>query len=222
MKTTLLFVGILTLALSGCDMGSSDTMIVTPLDPNGSGGGIETGTGGGPELACHYNKTYAGFGGQTLEAGKVVRPGVGDQALGADRDRVKGYDALVDDYARVLGTTTPELLTELKNAYGLTPANWYNDPSATAISIYSSFRVAFVGCLSYTAGASFAVAPDVSNAPALCTQLERKFWSREPDADDISTCANFAVTGTTDEPDPNRRWAYTCASVLSASDFLTY
>jgi hypothetical protein len=50
----------------------------------------------------------------------------------------------------------------------------------------------------------------------------RKAWSRSPSPDEISGCVNLAVKTLADEKDVARRWAYACASVLSATQFLTF
>jgi hypothetical protein len=52
--------------------------------------------------------------------------------------------------------------------------------------------------------------------------MARKFWSRAPSDDEVKACTDVALTDTASEPDAKRRWAYTCASLLSASGFLTY
>jgi hypothetical protein len=214
---TLLFVGILTLALSSCDMGSSNTMITTD-HPTGSDPFTEV-HGVGP--ACAYNKSYVGFAGATLQAGRIMPNGDGSEPMGENRDRVKPVGALAGEYARVLGST-PSTLADVTNSYGLVPPRWFQEPEANAVSLYSSMRVAYMGCISYTTGSQYSMAPTVANAPALCAAFEKKFWSRDPDSDEINNCVNLAVNGTTDEPDPNMRWAVTCASVLSSADFLTF
>jgi len=60
----------------------------------------------------------------------------------------------------------------------------------------------------------------------------RKAWSRTPTTTEVDKCVNFAVNATRTEltgspamatpTAPARRWAYTCASVLTAAGFITY
>jgi hypothetical protein len=165
---------------------------------------------------CDSGLNYQGFGGTRLEIGRD------DEDMGWDRDRVKPYSALIGEYARVLGTT-PALLLTLGSTYGATPPRWFIEPEANAISIYSSVRVAFVGCLSLTAtGAEYAAAPNLASANENCQKFARRFWSRSAAQDELDGCVKVAVGGTGAEPDARRKWAYTCASVLSSAPFLTY
>lgn len=110
---------------------------------------------------------------------------------------------------------------------GLSPAEdstfWYEEPSASANTLYASFTVAYQGCLELTAtGTAYAAAPTEATATTICTDLGRQFWSRTPSAEEVAPCVEYAVSETAGEPDPRRRWAYTCASVLSAAGFLSY
>jgi hypothetical protein len=216
MKNFTLTLCSLALTLTACDMGMSDVMLKTnSLDPdiiNPANNPDNVAQG----LACNYGYTYQGFAGTQLELGRV------DEDLGLDRDRVKGYDALQGEFARVLGTT-PDLFGDLGSTFGEVPARWYMEPQATAVSVYSSMRVAFVGCLAATDNTNYDAMPDATNAPIKCAEFANKFWSRAPDTDEVAACTDFALTGTgTDEPAARRKWAYTCASVLSSAPFLTF
>jgi hypothetical protein len=204
------------LALTACDMGMSNVMLHTDNLP---GDGIlnpaNNPDNAGPALACDFGYSYQGFGGTRLEAGRA------DEEVGFDRDRVKGYDALAGEYARVLGTT-PDLFNDLGSTFGEVPPRWYQEPQATAVSLYSSMRVAFVGCLDFTNSADFDAMPDATNAPLKCSAFATKFWSRDPDTDEVASCVDVALNGTANEPAARRKWAYTCASVLSSAPFLTF
>lgn len=166
--------------------------------------------------ACDHGYGYEGFGGTRLEAGRE------DEEIGFDRDRVKPYSALAGEYSRVLGRAAPALLGQLSSTFGQVPPRWYVEPSATAVSLYSSMRVAFVGCLDLTNTADFDVMPDATNAAAKCTDFAKRFWSRSPDTDEVQACVDVLVTGTTRETAARRKWAYGCASVLSSAPFLTF
>jgi hypothetical protein len=52
--------------------------------------------------------------------------------------------------------------------------------------------------------------------------MQHTFWNRAPNPDEVGACVDMATNGTASEPDPRRRWAYTCASVLTAAGFLSY
>ena len=85
------------------------------------------------------------------------------------------------------------------------------------------FRVSFEGCLGFTASApEYAATPDDGSANKVCASLARKFWSREPSEAETKACAQVALVDSASESDPRRRWAYTCASLLTAAGFLSY
>ena len=165
--------------------------------------------------SCDTGLTYVGFGGMRLEVGRD------EEDVGTDRDRVKPYSALVGEYARVLGQA-PALLGTLSNTFGATPPRWYVEPEATAVSLYSSMRVAFVGCLGLTDGPDYDLAPTPEAAALHCDAFAQRFWSRSPDLEELDACVQVAVADTAREPEPRRKWAYACAAVLSSAPFLTF
>ncbi len=167
------------------------------------------------EATCDQGYNYQGFGGTRLEVGRD------DDQVGFDRDRVKPLTALRGEYARVLGTT-PVLLDTLSNTFGNTPPRWYLEPEANAVSLYSSMRVAFVGCLTFTAATEYDVVPNAENARLKCGSFAHRFWSREPNAEELDSCVEMVTTKTGEEPAARRKWAYACASVLSSASFLTF
>ena len=166
--------------------------------------------------ACDFSYSYEGFGGTRLEAGRD------DEEVGFDRDRVKPLSALQGEYARVLGRSTPALLSQLSSTFGQVPPRWFVEPEANAVSLYSAMRVAFVGCIDFTNTAEFDAMPDASNAEAKCSSFARRFWSRSPDTEEVQACVDVVVSGTARETQPRRKWAYACASVLSSAPFLTF
>ena len=166
--------------------------------------------------ACSFGYTYQGFGGVRLEAGRD------DEEVGFDRDRVKPYSAMAGEYARVLGRAAPALLSQLSSTFGQVPPRWYVEPEANAVSLYSSMRVAFVGCLDFTNTADFDAAPEVASAEEKCTAFAKRFWSRSPDTDEVQACVDVVVNGTSRETQVRRKWAYGCAAVLSSAPFLTF
>ena len=167
------------------------------------------------ERVCDQGYNYQGFGGLRLEVGRD------EDQVGFDRDRVKPLTALRGEYARVLGTT-PALLDSLSNTFGATPPRWYIEPESNAVSLYSSMRVAFVGCLSETTKVEYDVMPDSINAREKCGEFAHRFWSRNANAEELDSCVDMVTTKTGEEPLARRKWAYACASVLSSASFLTY
>ena len=164
---------------------------------------------------CDQGFTYEGFGGLQLQVGRD------DTSVGFDRDRVKPLSALRGEYARVLGTM-PAMLDSLSNTFGNTPPHWYIEPQSNAVSLFSSMRVAFVGCLNVTATTDYDVMPDPTNARTICADFSHRYWSRAATSDELDECVQMVTTKTTEETDPRRKWAYACASVLSSASFLTY
>ena len=170
-----------------------------------------------PELAaCDFGYSYEGFGGTRLEAGRA------DEDVGYDRDRVKPYSALGGEFSRVLGKPVPALLTSLSSTFGQVPPRWFVEPQATAVSLYSGLRVAFIGCLDLTNNADYDAMPDTNNAPEKCAAFAKRFWSRSPDVDEVQACVDMVVSGTAKETQARRKWAYACSSVLSSAPFLTF
>lgn len=192
-------------ALAGCvgDIGSSG-------DPDeGSGSGSDE------PVVCEQARTYAGFGGPLEGDRLAIEPG-------SDRLRVKPYAALATEYARALGLATVNTQSYAAT-FGRAPARWYSEPQATANTIYAAFALAYSACTEKTTAATdFAEAPNANNAQRHCRDFAFAAWHREPSSDEIATCSGFALDKTNPADAPAKRWAYTCAAVLTASGFLTY
>lgn len=212
-----------TLMVVGCDGEAGELEGRGNRNPNGDPSATEP-----PKpLTCIDKQTqYKGFGGIQLESDRPLAE------VGLDRTRVKPYAMLVDEYKRVLGVT-PSVLAESGPTFGEAPDRWLTEPSPTAVALYQAYRVAFEGCLAYTkTDAKYAAAPTTATATAECTAMERKFWSQTPIPAEIQACVTVAVTDSTMEQqpggqpakatDPRRRWAYACASVLTAPGFVMF
>lgn len=160
--------------------------------------------------------SYVGFAGTKLEDKRANAP------MGADRARIKPYSALKGEYERAIGVA-PASLEQAAPSFGNPPERFSSEPRASAIQVYSAFRVAFDGCLTYTEGPQvFADAPTPTSASTQCTAMARKFWNRVPTEDEAKQCVQVATVDSGAERDPRRRWAYTCATLLSSAGFLTY
>lgn len=219
MKSIVLLMASALLALAGCSSGGLDI----PGDGQGGGanGGADgtgdgTGTQSTPPLCTTMGKTYAGFAGTTLGSDRV------QDLAGVDRGRLKPFSALTGEYMRV-SSYSPPILSNGASTFGSPPANWYQEPSASAITIYTSYRASFQSCLQMTAtGAEFSAAPTSTTATTECTNWTRKFWSRDATPDELNTCTGVALTDTASETDVNKRWAYVCAAVMTSAGFLSY
>ena len=167
---------------------------------------------------CDMGKTYTGFAGTELTAGRI------DGDIGPERARMKPFSALTGEFPRVLGNT-PGMLADpsVGNTYAILPARWVSEPVASGVTVYTTYRIAFQGCLSMTATpAPYKVIPSNSTAAAECGTWARKFWSRDATQPEIAACVKVAMVDTMTETNAMRRWAYTCASVMTAAGFTTY
>ncbi len=227
MKTpkTLIVGALAAVALTGCSLGASDVSInnVTPNDPTTSNGPIDPNEPVQvepvepiPPPRCDMGKSYTGFAGTMLEAGRM------DMDVGVERSRMKPFSALQGEYTRVLGNT-PGLLASSGSTFAIEPARWLVEQQGSAINLYQAYRIAFQGCLTATATAApYGVVPSNATAAAECNTWSRKFWSRTATQTEVDSCVQVAMIDTSSETNTRRRWAYTCAAVLSATGFMTY
>ncbi|HWL85827.1 MAG TPA: hypothetical protein VNO21_08500 [Polyangiaceae bacterium] len=219
-------------AVAGCSSGAGDPCLDDATCADGTGNPPTTTTA----ICANFGAAYVGLGGADLTATRA------EAVAGVDRGRSKPYSALVTEYARVLGADdNPTLLASSGATFDEPDARWYQEPQASAVSLYTAYRVAFDGCLQLTGvianasgsaqgDAKYGVAPDAQSAKTECQAWARKFWSRAPIDDEVRACIDVAVVssrqetinGTTTDTAPARRWAYACASVLSATGFLAY
>lgn len=161
-------------------------------------------------------RVYQGFGGSVLGGDRLA--GV----PGEDTYRVKPYTSLAGEFTRTLGKV-PALLPSFATTFSSSPDRWYIEPAADAVSLFSAYRAAFQGCLDFTAtAAAYAAAPTAATASQECGTMSMKFWSRAASAEEISICVDVATVQTQKDTNPRRKWAYTCAAMLSSSGFLTF
>ena len=203
--TTRIATLLLSLLLAPACTGAFET---TPADSPG-----DDGDDGAP-LCTVESRSYVGLGGFPLEADRV------EAAPYGDRVRLKPFGAMADEYRRVLGT---EVNTAAYRAtFGGAPARWYEEPQASATTLYASFALSFDACNAYTGGdEAFAAAPTAETADAQCREFARRFWNREASDEQASACATYALATDASDP-PRRRWAHACAAVLSSVGFLAY
>lgn len=186
---------------------------------NGANGGAngENGAAGGDPTqpgSCKEGVAHPGFAQTDFVADR--KPG----GIGSDRRRVKPYSALTSEFRRVLGAAPAALATKAAT-FGDTPARWYSEPTAGAISLNATYDVAFTGCFDSMTDAKYEQMPTAESATAECTALQRKAWQRSPTPEEASACSAF-VAGLTTEPIARRRWAHGCASVMTSAGFTTY
>lgn len=214
MRTSI--VGLL-VVLAGCEAQIAQVEVakedIVPIDGTAGAGTRVT----APEVAlCDPGRSYQGFGGNDLTLDRR------EVDVGFERARTKPFAALQSEYVRVLGNT-PDLLAQSESTFGLTPARWYPKTDPNAVSLYQAYRIAFQGCLTLTSQpAQYAQLPTIETARSECGLWAKRFWSRTAMAPEIEACANVIGVYSTSETSVRRRWAHGCASVLTASDFLTF
>jgi hypothetical protein len=174
--------------------------------------------GGGDDapVVCDQGRSYVGFAGTALE---TERPAI---EAGTDRVRLKPFAALATEYARAL-----ELAAFDTRAYAATfgrpPARWFAEPAASANTVYAAFALAYDACTQHTATAAiYADAPTATSAGLACRDFARRAWHREATDDEAAACVTYTLDQTPTADAPRKRWAYSCAAVLSASGFLAF
>lgn len=141
-------------------------------------------------------------------------------ALGENRRRIKPFTAMRTELERVLGSA-PADLDQSTAAFGEVPARWYAEPTAGAVSLFTTYTIAFRACYASMASAPYDADPTAASASAECAKLQRRAWQRSPTPAEIEGCSAF-VLGLTTETVPRRRWAHACASVMTSAGFTTY
>ncbi len=164
--------------------------------------------------ALCQGKPHIGFGNVDFVADR--KPG----ELGENRRRIKPYSALRTEFQRALGAA-PAGLTAAAASFGDTPARWYSEPVAGAVSLYSMYTLAFTTCYDTMTQAEYQAAPTQATAETECSKMARKFWQRTPTDEERLACAELVVTNTT-ETVARRRWAHACASLITATGFITF
>jgi hypothetical protein len=181
------------------------------------GMGTESSKGGMLTCSLTEGKTYKGFGNVNLVESRVTKvPKEGD------RFRVKPYSVLAGEFTRVLGSV-PASLAANSASFISAPDRWFVETQASAVTLFTSFRIAYEGALKMVSSdAKFAAAPTEESANANCISFARLAWNRLPTSDEIAACKKVALIETVNESDVKARWAYTLASVLAAAHFLSY
>jgi len=213
--------------LAACSGGDADTLLRQPA--GGPGGpatnpsGSSTTPGGGepPPVALECTekppgRSYKGFDGAGLEAARV------NENVGLNRGRIKPFAVLAGEFTRVLGRAPAGLAAE-SGSFETPPARWYEEPRATGVGLATLYTVSFEGALAYAkADPKYAAAPTAATAATECGAFMTKAWSRAASPNEITECVALATTKLDKETNPQRKWAYVFASVLTSTGFLTY
>lgn len=191
---------------------------------DGTGDGTTPGSDPTQPGSCKEGVPHVGFAGTDFVQDRKVG------GIGSDRSRIKPFSALKTDFQRTLGNI-PAQMNASAPAYGDVVDRWYAEPIAGAVSLNTTYNLAFAGCFDTMTAANYSVMPTAATATEECAKMQRKFWSRTPTPDETQACANFAM-GVTD-PDNlaanvtadqkiRRHWAHACASVMTSTGFTTY
>jgi hypothetical protein len=213
--------------LAACSGGDPDALLRPsaggPGGPTTDPSGSSTTPGGGEPppvvLECTEKppgRSYQGFDGVGLEAARV------NENIGLNRGRIKPFAVLAGEYTRVLGRVPAGLAAE-SGSFETPPARWYEEPRATGVGLATLYTVSFEGALAYAkADPKFAAAPTAATAATECGAFMAKAWSRTASPNEITECVTLATTKLDKETNPQRKWAYVFASVLTSTGFLTY
>lgn len=163
--------------------------------------------------SCSSQKHYGFAGSDLTENRPTLLPGT-------NRRRIKPFSALKSEFQRVLGRV-PSALESNAAAFGDTPARWFAEPTAGAVSLYTAYTLAFTACYESMSAAPYAQAPTPTSAEAECRQRQKTAWQRDPSPDEVAACTTL-VMDLPGETNPRRQWAHGCASVLSSVHFATY
>lgn len=225
---------VLSLLLVGCAPENHCLQDNTCTDPsagvpgaNGEGSAASAAESTAPSCTV-FGVAHIGLGGDDLAA-------QADGPPSGDRGRTKPYSALLTEYARVLGSeNAPASIASTGPTFGVASDRWYLEPIPSAVVISTAFDVAFEGCLKLVNAPKYSAAPTPDSARAACTDWAKRFWSRDATPPQLDACAAVAVETTSETfgrpgvdevtrgATPQRQWAYACASVLTATGFLTY
>lgn len=182
---------------------------------HGAGGGADDANDPNSDALCAKGVAHVGLGGTDFTADRTAG------ALGADRRRVKPFSALTTEFARALGQA-PASMTASAAAFGEVPPRWYVEPTAGAVSLYTTYSLAFTGCYDTLTGPAYQQPPTPESAANECKTLQRKAWQRSPTPEETQACVDLATGGLATEPVARRRWAHACAAVMTAAPFTTF
>lgn len=209
MRTKLRSISLFVVGLAAC--GDDPTNLLGSRGPgNGGGDGLP------PEaLECTAKpegRSYVNFDGAQLQEKRI------NENVGINRARQKPYAVLAGEYQRVLGAVPPRLATSAAS-FDAPDARWYEEAAYSGVSLNAFYDLSFDAC---RASVKETAMPTPDTAKTFCSGLMRKAWSRTPTPDEINGCVDLATNKLGTEADPKRRWAYTCASILSSANFLTF
>lgn len=183
---------------------------------DGDGDAGEGETGSEPSFMCTEEFTeYVGMNGTDLASSRL------DLEPGTNRARMLPFKRLREKYKRVLDVI-PGFTGYQDISFYEPVIRWFVEPEINAINVLISFRSGYQGCRAYLSGEEFGIAPTPATAEEQCIAWQRRFWSVEPTSEQTASCVSVLLHPQNTDPVVKNRWAYGCASVISATQFLTY
>ncbi len=182
-----------------------------------------------PPPACHdvpTGHTWIGLDGQPLGADRA------DVDVGADSARIDTYLLFGRHVESHIGIVVNDLLTPDVAAtfggigpYGAMPSEWYLEPEAGPMVLYTNFRIAFQACYRLLKAPPYWVKnpaeltqpPTVAGATDRCKGWMEKMWAAEPTDDQLQACVELLTQGVASESDPVKQWSYGCAAVFTSA-----
>lgn len=207
--TTTLVLLTTAVAVSACSSSDDD------FNRRNKGDGDGTETPGDPTQpgTCQVGTPHVDFANHDFVADRK------EGALGGDRRRIKPASALKTEFARVFGQA-PAALDP--SAFGEPPVRWYAEPQAGAVSLNTTYNLAFTACYDSMTDAKYSTAPTADTQRAECVTRTRKMWNRTATPAELDDCVAVSMTDVANLADAKARWAHACASVATATGFTTY
>lgn len=178
-------------------------------------------------VACNgttVGRSYRGFNNEALDADRA------DLAAGQDLRRLRDGSDLRHHYES-RGIDPPEVARTLTQSFGSAPEHWFELSEANFATAYATYALAFAGCLTKVKDprnyhpfghADFRATPTAASAAHQCQVMGNLIWKRAMAADELALCVEHALEVPALEADVQRQWAYVCAAVAGAADFISY
>ncbi len=172
---------------------------------------------GVPECsAAPAGRAYVDFGGTDLASTRA------NEASGVNRRRLKPFSVLAAEYGRILGAV-PAGLASQAASFSQSPARGFVEPTASGVGLSALYSASFDAALTYAkAQPRFAVAPGAASARLECASFISRVFVEGSSEVQVDDCVKLAQEKLSNEPIPQRKWAYLFAGIMTSSGFLTY
>ena len=145
-----------------------------------------------------------------------TRPPVAAVNLGYDTRRIKSFDSIKADFARVFGTL-PSFLEDSEGAFPTVPAYWFREGKLGAVTLNVLVNAAVQGCQSEAMPAL-----ESSAVRSKCQDWARRMWLRDATDDELASCVRTAFEITGPLGNARRQLEFACASMMVSLPALTF